>query len=144
MSLDITLLELVRDKVSVCPNCGHETDKVYWESVYEVNITHNLGRMASEAGLYDAMWRPYRLLYCYTQYEDHNEELRFERENIVYAKDIITKLILGIEKMKTDKQRLLMYNPENGWGRYETLLSVAEEYLEACQEHPDAKIEVSR
>jgi hypothetical protein len=28
--------------------------------VYNANITHNLGKMA-EAGLYEALWRPYRL-----------------------------------------------------------------------------------
>jgi hypothetical protein len=29
--------------------------------VYNANITHNLGKMAEKAGLYETLWRPYRL-----------------------------------------------------------------------------------
>ena len=28
------------------------------ERVYDANITHNLNSMASEAGCYEALWRP--------------------------------------------------------------------------------------
>ena len=28
------------------------------ETVYDANITHNLGKMAGEAGIYEALWRP--------------------------------------------------------------------------------------
>ena len=31
------------------------------EIMYNANITHNLGKMAEEAGIYEALWRPYQL-----------------------------------------------------------------------------------
>ena len=31
------------------------------ESLYSSNITHNLGKMANEDGIYEALWRPYQL-----------------------------------------------------------------------------------
>ena len=45
MSLDVCL------KTDVCPFC-----KV-GDYVYQANITHNLGKMAEEAGIYKALWR---------------------------------------------------------------------------------------
>ena len=41
MSLDVYL---------TCPCCE--------ETVYDANITHNLGKIAKEAGIYQALWRP--------------------------------------------------------------------------------------
>ena len=29
-------------------------------SVFDANITHNLGKMAGEAGIYEALWHPER------------------------------------------------------------------------------------
>ena len=36
------------------------------ETVYCANITHNLNVMAGKAGIYEALWRPYKLIegYC--------------------------------------------------------------------------------
>ena len=31
------------------------------ETVYQANITHNLGKMAREAGIYEALWQSHRL-----------------------------------------------------------------------------------
>lgn len=35
-------------------------------------------------------------------------------------------------------------NPANGWGDYDGLLAFVAAYLEACMEHPDATVRVSR
>ena len=44
MSLDIYLIP------PRCEHCGERGEG------YDANITHNLGRMASEAGIYEVLW----------------------------------------------------------------------------------------
>ena len=46
MSLDVYL------SPRKCRHCGHAQEG------YSSNITHNLGAMAREAGIYEACWRP--------------------------------------------------------------------------------------
>lgn len=93
--------------------------------VYESNITHNLGKMAGEAGIYEAMWRP--------------EEIKATQ-----AKQIIEPLESGVNLLRSDPERLKQFNPSNGWGDYNGLLRFAEQYLEACKSYPEATIRVSR
>ncbi len=113
--------------------------------VFDQNITHNLGKMASEAGLYEALWRPHRLKKGYDIPEDdHNAEWEFEDANHSQAFEIIPILKKGIKKMKSNPEYFKKFNPENGWGTYEGLLSFAEKYLEACKEYPNSFISVSR
>lgn len=99
--------------------------RVQETTVYDTNITHNLGAMATEAGIYHALWRP-------------------EEINVVYAREVIPLLKRGLKKMKADPERFKKHNAENGWGLYEHFVPFVEEYLKACQEYPDAVIEVSR
>ena len=93
--------------------------------VYDANITHNLGQMADEAGIYRYLWRP--------------EEVNAKR-----AKDLIPRLTNGLELLRSDPDRFKKFNPENGWGSYDGLVSFVEQYLEACKEYPEAAIRVSR
>jgi len=95
------------------------------ETLYESNITHNLGKMANEAGIYEACWQP-------------------EEIGATKAKDIIRKLTLGLDLMKRDPERFKKFDSLNGWGTYEHFVSWVESYLRACEENPDATIEVSR
>jgi hypothetical protein len=97
-----------------------EDTNVFW-----ANITHNLNRMADEAELYKALWRP-----------DENGMTR--------ASQLIEPLQAGLALLRGDRQRFEVFNPENGWGDYDGLVSFVEDYLEACQEYPDALVYVSR
>ena len=94
-------------------------------TVHSANITHNLGGMAKEAGIYQHLWRP--------------EEL-----DISLAKDLIEPLTNGIKLMESDRPRFEAFNASNGWGLYEHFLPFVEEYRDACIENPEAEIEVSR
>ena len=69
-----------------------ETDEVFTK-----NITHNLGAMAREAGLYMALWRP--------------DEL-----GILQAKDLIPLLEADLPGLKNNPEVFKKLNPENGWG----------------------------
>lgn len=93
--------------------------------VYSDNITHNLTEMASHANLYLALWRP-------------------EEDGFKQAADLIEPLTEGLERLKAAPEKYKQYNPENGWGDYDGLLTFVENYLGACRQYPNAKIEVSR
>lgn len=107
MSLDVALLKLVKTEV------------------YEANITHNLGKMASEAGIYKALWRP-------------------EEAGITTAEQLIGPLTDGLALLKSDPARFEEFNAENGWGLYKHFVPFVENYLEAAKKNPDAEIWISR
>lgn len=93
--------------------------------VYESNITHNLGRMAAEAGIYTHLWRP-------------------EEIGATKAEQLIEPLATGLALLKSDPERFSAFNAKNGWGVYENFIPFVEQYLNACRENPDATIRVSR
>ena len=94
-------------------------------TVYSANITHNLNRMALEAGIYKELWRP--------------EEL-----GITTARQLIEPLEKGLALLKADPARFEAYNAPNGWGLYEHFVPFVEKFLAACREHPDATVGASR
>jgi hypothetical protein len=95
------------------------------ESVYSANITHNLGKMASEAGIYQALWRP-------------------EEEGYYQASDLIEPLTKGLALLTANPEKFKAFNSPNGWGIYEHFVPFVAKYLEACVANPTANIEVNR
>jgi hypothetical protein len=95
------------------------------EQIYWANITHNLGKMANEAGIYEALWRP--------------EEIGKTK-----ASEIVELLEKALADLKERPEHFEKFNSPNGWGMYEHFVPFVEKYLEACKEYPDAVIEVSR
>ena len=93
--------------------------------VYDSNITHNLGRMAEEAGIYKCLWRP-------------------EEIGITKASQLIPLLTEGLAKLHADRPRFEKFNASNGWGLYENFVPWVSQYLEACRENPDADVSVWR
>lgn len=93
--------------------------------VFEANITHNLGKMAAAVDLYEPLWRP-------------------ENLGIKKAHQLVPFLITGLERLREMEARCRQLEPENGWGRYETLVDFTEKYLKACRENPYADVGVSR
>jgi hypothetical protein len=93
--------------------------------VYSANITHNLGEMAAEAGIYKHLWRP--------------EELGIES-----ASELIVPLTKGLLLLHSDPDRFKKFNAPNGWGLYENFVEFVEKYLKACAENPDAKVHACR
>lgn len=95
------------------------------EELYSRNITHNLGKMASEAGIYECLWRP-------------------DEHGITHARQIIEPLAAGVALLATQKARFEEFNALNGWGLWEHFLPFCADYLQACRENPDALVKVSR
>jgi hypothetical protein len=93
--------------------------------VFEYNITHNLNKMANEAGLYEALWRP-------------------DEIGAINASQLIEVLQAGLERLRSNPECYRQFNPSNGWGDYEGLVDCVKSYLTACRKYPDAKIRVSR
>ena len=108
MSLDVSLM--VKDS---------EED----ECVYTANITHNLGGMAREAGIYQALWHPGRL-------------------KIEQAKDLIDIVEAGLIKLKERPEYYKKFNSSNGWGLYENFVPFVENYINALKKYQEARVEV--
>jgi hypothetical protein len=81
-------------------------------SVYSANITHNLGKMASEVKLsngmtlYDILWRP------------------DEQKGLKCAKDIAGLLDEGWNILLSNPEKFKKFEPDNGWGSYHVLYRV--------------------
>ncbi len=102
-----------------------KTYTVDYEQVYCANITHGLGKMAVEAGIYEALWRP--------------EEIGKTK-----ASEIIELLEKGLADLKARPVHFETFNSPNGWGVYERFVPFVEKYLDACKQYPNAIIEISR
>jgi len=100
-------------------------------SVFSLNITHNLGKMAGEVQLsngktlYDVLWRP-----------DENDYYT--------AEDISELLDEGWNILLSDPEKYKKFNPENGWGEYDGLCNFVYEYRNACWDRPSAELRISR
>ena len=93
--------------------------------VYSSNITHNLNKMASQAGLYHVLWHP-------------------ETLGVARAGELIPLLRGGLNVLLSDPDYFKSFNPENSWGTYDGLVKFVREYINACETYPNAKIGVSR
>jgi len=93
--------------------------------VYTDNATHNLTKMAKEAGLYMYLWRP--------------DEIA-----ITQAHQLIEPLKIGLKELVNNPEKYEAFNPENGWGSYRGLVNFVKNYLEAYIENPDAIVSVCR
>lgn len=100
-----------------CPHCGR------YETVYTANITHNLCEMAGHAGIYNAVWCP-------------------EECGVTHARQMVKILTDGLTLLAKHPDEFKRLNPPNGWGTYQYLFDFTREYLNACEEHPDAKVRV--
>ena len=94
-------------------------------TIYDANITHNLNKMADAAGIYKHLWRP-------------------EEIEITKAAQLIEPLREGLALLLSDPERFKEFDPENKWGDYDGLVDFVRSYLAACEENPNATVEVSR
>ena len=124
MSLDVYLYGPEQEVDCTC-ECGHCHKKKSREELYSANITHNLGKMAAQAGIYCCLWRP-------------------EEDGLSKARDLIAPMKKGLELLESDPKRFSAFNAENNWGTYKDFVPWIRCYLDACIENPDADAEVSR
>jgi hypothetical protein len=125
MSLDVTLHGDEITERCCCGKCDNEHEHTYRETLFYANITHNLGDMAEEAGIYMHLWRP--------------DEL-----GLISAKELIAPLADGLQKMKDSPEHYKKFDSPNGWGLYIHFVPWIEKYLKSCIEHPESIISVSR
>lgn len=125
MSLSVALEGKTTEKNCMCPTCLTEHTHEEAEELFWANITHNLGAMAKQAGIYKPLWRP--------------EEIGIEK-----AGHLIKPLKKGLSLLKQNPEKFMEFNPSNGWGDYDGLIKFVESYLAACVEHPSATIYISR
>lgn len=121
MSLDVSLFGAEVEEP--CSQCQHP--RKVKPCVYSANVTHNLNRMAEEAGIYKELWRP--------------DEIGIKK-----AGELIEPLRKGLALLRGDPQRFIRLNPPNGWGSYAGFVPWVEKYLAACETNPEAEVSVWR
>jgi hypothetical protein len=121
-----------------------KTLEVKEEEVYNANITHNLGKMAEKAGLYEALWRPYRLKTDYVQQDDYVIEGKFEGASTTLAEEISPIIEKGLQDLKNRPDYFRTFDSENGWGIYDHFVPFVEKYLTALKSWPEAIITTDR
>lgn len=93
--------------------------------VFSANITHNLGAMAKEAGIYMHLWRP--------------DELGITR-----AGDLIEPVATGLALMASEPKRFKALDPTNKWGSWKAFVPWIAEYLEALRAWPESTVRTCR
>lgn len=89
---------------------------------FTANITHNLSRMWSQAGIWEAL------------YESDGKT----------AADILPALEVGCDYMLEHPDECRAHDARNGWGTYKDALPWLQRLIEACRRYPKAEIRVSR
>lgn len=92
------------------------------EIVVSKNITHNLGQMWKEAGIYDAL------------YMSEGKK----------AEEILPVLKEGLNKMIDDPIKYKAFDAPNGWGEYRDALPWLTELIAEIREYPDGIISISK
>jgi hypothetical protein len=102
-------------------NDGHHN------SVFNINITHNLNAIANKAGVYDCLWRP-------------------EEFNIRKASDIQEKVHSAIVELEEngDAYAYIELTPKNKWGTIDGFIKQLKLIYKACVEYPNAKLSAHR
>lgn len=95
------------------------------EEVFSRNITHNLGKMADKAGIYEVLWHPEGKL------------------GITKAKECIPFLQKGLVYLVSNRVECELLNTPNGWGMYEHFVPFVTAVLTACCDYPKADVRVS-
>ena len=95
------------------------------EHVFSLNITHNLGKMADAAGIYEVLWRP-------------------DENGITKARQCIDPLSSALLELVRNREKYEAYNSPNGWGLYKHFVPFVTAVLTACCDYPDADVSVSR
>lgn len=108
-----------------CSKCANNHEVRYHEHFFEINITHNLIEMAQACGIYKSLWHP--------------EEIGITKGN-----ELIAPINAALKLLKKDPTKFKRYSSSNGWGTYEGFIKALEKLLDACGQHPNAIIEVSR
>lgn len=124
MSLDITLVGEKSEVVCVC-NCGDKHTRGEEEEYFTVNVPSGYSKMAQAAGIYTALWRP-------------------EEVGITKASQLIVPLTAGLAGLRLNPTVFKILEPENKWGSYHTFVAFVEKYLNACKEHPEARVKADR
>lgn len=101
-------------------------------TVFDINITHNLNKMAEALGVYNILWHP----------EDLAKEAGVDK---IYVKNFIEPINKAIEKLSTNMEYYQKkYGPKNGWGSAQGLLEDLRKIRQAIEDNPNGYFEASR
>lgn len=118
MSLDLSLVGEERETTCDCATCGNTHTRTKRDVFYDTNITHNLGKMFYEAGVYEILWQG----------------------NGLVAGEQIEKLEAALRLMEQEPSRFEALSAPNGWGTYKHAVPWLRDVIRAFKEHPNATL----
>ncbi len=122
MSLDFYLKGPATTAQCRCIECGNEHTREDRETLFETNMTHNLGPMFDAAGVYRILWHGAGLM----------------------AGDVLPQLESALADMKANPDKYRLYDAPNGWGTYKHAVPWLASIIEARREHPTAVVDCWR
>ncbi len=125
MSLDFWLKGEEITEECICNCCDNSHMRRYTPTVFDGNLTHNLGKMADAAGIYKCLWRP-------------------EENGFKLAKDILPLLEKGYLDLCENPNKFDIFTPKNSWGSLQGLKEFVCALIEACKQHPESTIDIWR
>jgi len=126
MSLDIYLSDKELKKCECeCSHCGNKHHYETTDLLFHRNITHNLGQMAAECGVYPYIWR-------------HDEN------GVKKASDLIEPVEKAIAELHSNPEKYKKLEPKNKWGTYTTFFNFLNELYLVCNQYPEAIVEVCK
>jgi hypothetical protein len=106
-------------ETQTCTACGRN------DRVFRANVTHNCTPMAIAAGIGGALWRP-------------------DMNGIETARQLGDAIRSGVADLMKRPEHYRPLESPNGWGTYDGFVTFCQSVLAACDESPDARVEVCR
>lgn len=125
MGLDVSLMTKPIPDDYYDWDWDEQSDFMRENKLYTRYVTHNLGKMARELGVYEYLWRP-------------------DEIGVVQAKQLIKLLGVAIDNIRDRKAHYRTFNPPNGFGTMEGFIDFMIDYLKACRTYPDAFVNACR
>jgi hypothetical protein len=121
-------------ELRVCQSrIGSAADQLEPDYRARYSLTHNLSPMASAVSplFYTALWHPETLPLQYPSIYD-------KPRSFANPEEIITIIESGLITLKSDPDEYKKYEPSSGFGTYQELVHVVEEYLATLRIVKDA------
>lgn len=125
MGLDVSLMAKPIPEDYYDWDWDARSDFMRENKLYTRYVTHNLGKMAQELGIYEYLWRP-------------------DEIGVVQAKQLIKPLGVAIDNIRDRKAHYRTFNPPNGFGTMEGFIDFMIDYLKACRTYPNAFVDACR
>ena len=99
------------------------TWEIEQETIFSLNITHNLNKLADAANFYKQLWH---------------------LEGITTCEDLLPHIEAGIVELESNPTKYKQFSAKNNWGTYEQFLPWLKDLAEKLKIEPTSNLFISR